>query len=281
MLRQFSGWGGLGTFFNNERTRGELVELLGDDGYQQAAMSINSAYYTPASVIDTMWDVVKNLGFKGGNILEGSAGIGNILGLMPMDISDRSNIEAVEIDGVSGMILKLLYPDAKVNIQGFENTQVRNGSVELAITNVPFVTGLHVHDTTGDRDLSRRFGNIHDFCIAKNVRKLREGGIGVFISSSGTLDKSKALRDWVVNEGNADFIGAFRLNNKTFGGTTATSDIIVVRKRINGNKSAGAIDNGVELRAWRNVPSRRQRPVPHERHKPARTYAAMGGNVQR
>lgn len=242
ILRQFSGWGGLGTFFNNERTRNELVALLGDDGYQQAAMSINSAYYTPADVIDAMWDIVKNLGFKGGNILEGSAGIGNILGLMPMDISDRSNIEAVEIDGVSGMILKLLYPDAKVDIQGFENTQVRNGSVDLAITNVPFVTGLHVHDTTGDRDLSRRFGNIHDFCIAKNVRKLREGGIGVFISSSGTLDKSKALREWVVNEGNADFIGAFRLNNKTFGGTTATSDIIVVRKRINGNKSAGAID---------------------------------------
>ena len=242
VLRQYSGWGGLGSFFNNERTRAELVELLGDDGYQQAAMSINSAYYTPASVVDTMWDIVKNLGFKGGNILEGSAGIGNILGLMPMDISDRSDLEAVEIDGVSGMILKLLYPDAKVDIRGFENTQVRNGSVDLAITNVPFVTGLHVHDTTGDRDLSRRFGNIHDFCIAKNVRKLREGGIGVFISSSGTLDKSKALRDWVVNEGNADFIGAFRLNNKTFGGTTATSDIIVVRKRINGNKSAGAID---------------------------------------
>lgn len=242
LLRQFSGWGGLGTFFNNERTRNELVALLGDDGYQQAAMSINSAYYTPSDVIDAMWDIVKNLGFKGGNILEGSAGIGNILGLMPMDISDRSNIEAVEIDGVSGMILKLLYPDAKVDIQGFENTQVRNGSVDLAITNVPFVTGLHVHDTTGDRDLSRRFGNIHDFCIAKNVRKLRDGGIGVFISSSGTLDKSKALREWVVNEGNADFIGAFRLNNKTFGGTTATSDIIVVRKRINGNKSAGAID---------------------------------------
>lgn len=242
VLRQFSGWGGLGTFFNNERTRAELVELLGDDGFRQAVMSINSAYYTPASVIDTMWDIVKNLGFKSGNILEGSAGIGNILGLMPMEISDRSNIEAVEIDGVSGMILRLLYPDAKVDIQGFENTQVRNGSVDLAITNVPFVTGLHVHDTTGDRDLSRRFGNIHDFCIAKNVRKLREGGIGVFISSSGTLDKSKALRDWVVNEGNADFIGAFRLNNKTFGGTTATSDIIVVRKRINGNKSAGAID---------------------------------------
>lgn len=242
VLRQFSGWGGLGTFFNNRETREKLVALLGDDGYQQAAMSINSAYYTPANVIDTMWDIVGNLGFNGGNILEGSAGIGNILGLMPMNISDRSNIQAVEIDGLSGMILKLLYPDAQVDIQGFENTQVRNGSVDLAITNVPFVTGLHVHDTTGDRDLSRRFGNIHDFCIAKNIRKLREGGIGVFISSSGTLDKSKSLRDWVTNEGNADFIGAFRLNNNTFGGTNATSDIIIVRKRVGGKKSAGAID---------------------------------------
>ena len=242
VLRQFSGWGGLGTFFNNERTRGELVELLGDDGFKQAAMSLNSAYYTPASIVDTMWDVVSNLGFKGGRILEGSAGIGNILGLMPMNISDHSDIEAVEVDGLSGMILRLLYPEADVKIQGFENTKVRNGSIDLAITNVPFVTGLHVHDTTGDRDLSRQFGNIHDFCIAKNIRKLREGGIGVFISSSGTLDRSKSLRDWVTNEGNADFIGAFRLNNKTFDGTTATSDIIVVRKRVGGKKSVGSID---------------------------------------
>ena len=249
VLRQFSGWGGLGTAFSDggydwkQRERNKKIrELLGEEAYEQAVMSANSAYYTPAYVVDTLWDIANQLGFKGGNILEGSAGIGNILGQMPTTVSERSNIHAIEIDGTSGGILSLLYPDAKVEIQGFEQTRIPNGSVDLAITNVPFVTGLRVNDTTGDGDLSKKFHNIHDFCIAKNVRKLREGGLGIFISSNGTLDNSKALRDWVVNEGGSDFIGAFRMNNKTFGGTTVTSDIIVIRKRVNGQKSAQAID---------------------------------------
>ena len=249
VLRQFSGWGGLGAAFNDggydwkQRERNKKIrELLGEEAYEQAVMSANSAYYTPAYVVDTLWDIANQLGFKGGNILEGSAGIGNILGQMPTTVSERSNIHAIEIDGTSGGILSLLYPDAKVEIQGFEQTRIPNGSVDLAITNVPFVTGLRVNDTTGDSDLSKKFHNIHDFCIAKNVRKLREGGLGIFISSNGTLDNSKALRDWVVNEGGSDFIGAFRMNNKTFGGTTVTSDIIVIRKRVNGQKSAQAID---------------------------------------
>ena len=249
VLRQFSGWGGLGAAFSDggydwkQRERNKKIrELLGEEAYEQAVMSANSAYYTPAYVVDTLWDIAKQLGFKGGNILEGSAGIGNILGQMPTMISERSNIHAIEIDGTSGGILSLLYPDAKVEIQGFEQTRIPNGSVDLAITNVPFVTGLRVNDTTGDSDLSKKFHNIHDFCIAKNVRKLREGGLGIFISSNGTLDNSKALRDWVVNEGGSDFIGAFRMNNKTFGGTTVTSDIIVIRKRVNGQKSPQAID---------------------------------------
>ena len=249
VLRQFSGWGGLGAAFKSggydwkqkERNK-KIRELLGGEAYDQAVMSANSAYYTPAYVVDTLWDIAKQLGFKGGNILEGSAGIGNILGQMPMTMSERSDIHAIEIDGTSGGILSLLYPDAKVDIQGFEQTRIPNGSVDLAITNVPFVTGLRVNDTTGDSDLSKKFHNIHDFCIAKNVRKLREGGLGIFISSNGTLDGSKALRDWVVNEGGSDFIGAFRMNNKTFGGTTVTSDIIVIRKRVNGVKSTQAID---------------------------------------
>ncbi len=249
VLRQFSGWGGLGAAFKSggydwkqkERNK-KIRELLGGEAYDQAVMSANSAYYTPAYVVDTLWDIAKQLGFKGGNILEGSAGIGNILGQMPMTMSERSDIHAIEIDGTSGGILSLLYPDAKVDIQGFEQTRIPNGSVDLAITNVPFVTGLRVNDTTGDSDLSKKFHNIHDFCIAKNVRKLREGGLGIFISSNGTLDGSKALRDWVVNDGGSDFIGAFRMNNKTFGGTTVTSDIIVIRKRVNGVKSAQAID---------------------------------------
>lgn len=249
VLRQFSGWGGLGAAFSDggydwkQRERNKKMrELLGEEAYEQAVMSANSAYYTPAYVVDTLWDIAGQLGFKGGKILEGSAGIGNILGQMPTAVSERSDIHAIEIDGTSGGILSLLYPDAKVDIQGFEQTRIPNGSVDLAITNVPFVTGLRVNDTTGDSDLSKKFHNIHDFCIAKNVRKLREGGLGIFISSNGTLDSSKALRDWVVNEGGSDFIGAFRMNNKTFGGTTVTSDIIVIRKRMNGQKSAQAID---------------------------------------
>lgn len=250
VLRRYSGWGGLGSAFNEGSTwspnpiNKRLREILTPEEYEAAVMSRNSAYYTPAPVIDAMWDIAKALGFKGGNIVEGSAGIGNIIGLMPTEISERSNIHAVEIDNTTGGILSLLYPDAKVEVRGFEKTRIANGSVDLAITNVPFVTGLHVMDESGDSDLSKKFRDIHDFCIAKNVRKLREGGIGIFITSSGTLDKSQKLRNWLVGdkEGCADVVGVFRMNNQTFGGTAATSDIIVVRKRANGRKSANAID---------------------------------------
>ena len=250
VLRQYSGWGGLGKAFNehpngpystNPITK-RLKELLGDDAFRLAEDSRDSAFYTPAVVIDTMWDVARAMGFKGGTVLEGSAGIGNIIGAMPTDMSKRSDIHAVEIDETTGNILSLLYPDAKVDIQGFEQTKIANGSVDLAITNVPFVTGLNVRDESGDLDLSKKFRDIHDFCIAKNVRKLREGGIGIFITSNGTLDNSQKLRNWLVGEGGADVVGAFRLHNKTFGGAKVTSDIIVVRKRVNGQKSAHAID---------------------------------------
>lgn len=251
VLRKFSGWGGLGKAFTQsswgwgeDTPPKKLRKLLGNEAYQQAVMSANSSFYTPTHIIDSLWDIATQLGFKGGNILEGSAGIGNILAQMPAEISDRSDIHAVEIDNTAGGILSLLYPDAQVDIQGFEQTKIENGSVDLAITNVPFVTGLKVKDESGDKDLSSKFGNIHDFCIAKNVRKLRPGNIGIFITSSGTLDKSQKLRDWVINQGDSDFIGAFRLNNNTFGGTSVTSDILVVRRRVNGQKSPNAIDVG-------------------------------------
>ena len=250
VLRQYSGWGGLGKAFNENPngsysynpTTNRLKELLGDEAFRLAEDSRDSAFYTPAVVIDTLWDVARAMGFKGGTVLEGSAGIGNIIGAMPTDMSKRSDIHAVEIDETTGNILSLLYPDAKVDIQGFEQTKIANGSVDLAITNVPFVTGLNVRDESGDLDLSKKFKDIHDFCIAKNVRKLREGGIGIFITSNGTLDNSQKLRNWLVGEGGADVVGAFRLHNKTFGGAKVTSDIIVVRKRVNGQKSAHAID---------------------------------------
>lgn len=266
-LRQFSGWGGLGGAFKErigDRWSAEnpinkkLRELLTPEQYEWTSGSASaSQYFTPAFTIDAMWDIARAMGFKGGNVLEGSAGIGNILGLMPRDLSEKSNLMAVEKDEAVGQMLSLLYPDAKVEIKGFEEAKIENGSVDLAITNVPFVTGLKVFDTSGDTDLSKKFRDIHNFCIAKNIRKLREGGIGIFISSSGTMDKSPKLMNWITSEGNSDVVGAFRLHSNTFGGTNATSDIIVVRKRVNGKKSSNAIDvskSGV-LRVVPYVPS--------------------------
>lgn len=245
VLRQYTGWGGLGSYFNNTYSPEyrELKSLLSDEEMQAAAMSGNTAFYTPVEVIDTMWDIAKRLGFEGGNVLEGSAGIGNILASMPKGISEHSAITAVELDSTTGGILELLYPDANVLIRGFEEADIPNGSIDLAITNVPFGSNIQVYDAK-EKDLTRKFGGrIHDFCIAKNIRKLAEGGIGIFISTRGTLDNpSKALRSWIVNEGGADIIGAFRLNNKTFEGTGATSDIIIVRKRVGGKVSPSAID---------------------------------------
>lgn len=247
ILAQWTGWGGLGAAFNEySAPYATLRMLLTEDELREANKSRLTAYYTPAKIIDQIWDAVSALGFKGGNILEGSAGIGSMLARMPKGISDVSNIQAVEIDGITGGILSLLYPDADVHIKGFQNTKVAPGSVSLAITNVPFVTGLKVHDDTGFSDLSRKFGkNIHDFCIAKNVRTLAPNGLGVFITSSGTLDKSRDLRLWLTDKdgGNSDVVGAFRLNNETFIGASVTSDIIIVRKRgENGEKLADAIN---------------------------------------
>lgn len=247
ILAQWTGWGGLGAAFNEySAPYATLRVLLTEDELREANESRLTAYYTPAKIIDQIWDAVSALGFKGGNILEGSAGIGSMLARMPKGISDVSNIQAVEIDGITGGILSLLYPDADVHIKGFQNTKVAPGSVSLAITNVPFVTGLKVHDDTGFSDLSRKFGkNIHDFCIAKNVRTLAPNGLGVFITSSGTLDKSRDLRLWLTDKdgGNSDVVGAFRLNNETFIGASVTSDIIIVRKRgENGEKLADAIN---------------------------------------
>ena len=255
ILSQYSGWGGLGEFFKGEpgttyySQHGEnspyqtLASIMTPEELEAAQLSRNSAYYTPENVINAMWQIAERLGFKGGNILEGSAGIGNIFALMPESISHRSNLTAVEIDDITAGILAQLYPDATTHHAGFQDVEIPNNSQDLTITNVPFVTDLHVYDKQ-EKDLSKRFGSIHDFCIAKNVRKLKQGGLGIFISTSNTLDKSKDLRVWLNDSrgGNADVIGAFRLNNETFGGTNATSDIIVVRKRVNGQQDPRAIN---------------------------------------
>jgi N12 class adenine-specific DNA methylase len=243
-LRAFSGWGGLGKAFSDWDTSRQLRQLLGDKLYDEGAeMSRNSAYFTPAYIVDAMWDIARAMGFKGGRVLEGSAGIGNVLGLMPQDLSERSYIRAVEKDPTTGKMLSLLYPDAVVDIDGFEKVKIETGTYDLVITNVPFVPGLKVADTSGDADISKEFKtSIHDFCIAKNVRKLRDGGIGVFITTAGSMDGTGRLYKWLANRENADIVGMFRMHNETFGGTNATSDIIVVRKRVNGVKSPLAID---------------------------------------
>lgn len=247
VLRKFSGWGGLGSYFPEgwiapDSDAGKLKQLLTPEEYDAANMSRNSAYFTPGNIIDKLWDIAAQFGFKGGNILEGSAGIGEILARVPQSMNERSNIMAVEIDPITGGILKQLYPDAQVEIDGFQNVSIPNGSQDLVITNVPFVRDLRVIDKE-DMKLSKRFGGqIQDFCIAKNITKLREGGLGIFIAGKSTLDNSKDLRRWIVNEANCDVVGAFRLNKETFGGTGATADIIVVKKRVNGAVSPNAIN---------------------------------------
>lgn len=247
VLRKFSGWGGLGSYFPEgwvlmDSDAGKLKQLLTPEEYDAANMSRNSAYFTPGKIIDKLWDIAAQFGFKGGNILEGSAGIGEILARVPQSMNERSNIMAVEIDPITGGILKQLYPDAQVEIDGFQNVSIPNGSQDLVITNVPFVRDLRVIDKE-DMKLSKRFGGqIQDFCIAKNITKLREGGLGIFIAGKSTLDNSKDLRRWIVNEANCDVVGAFRLNKDTFGGTGATADIIVVKKRVNGAVSPNAIN---------------------------------------
>ena len=241
VLASYSGWGGLGQYFNVGAYRETLIDKLGKDSFDSAAMSVNSAYYTPFPIINSLWAAARKLGFRGGKILESSAGIGNILAAIPDDANRVSTIHAVEIDDLSGNILDMLYPDAKVDVSGFQNVSIVPGSIDLAITNVPFVSGLNVYDRE-NKDLSGLFRDLHDFVIAKNVRALRPGGLGVFITSSNTLDKSSTLKNWLSTSGSADVIGAFRLNNETFGGTKVTSDIIIIRKRVNGKIDPHAID---------------------------------------
>lgn len=236
VLVKYTGWGGLSNVFKQADPSYQAVrDALTDEEYDAARASTTTAFYTPPAVIAATWDAIEQLGFKGGEILEPSGGIGHFFGLMPANIASVSNLRGVELDNISGLIFKALYPDAKIAIEGFEKQRIANNSLDLVVTNVPF-GDFKVHDKE-DKDLSSQF-NIHDYFIAKGVRKLKPGGIGVFITTSSTLDKSSGLRSWVINEGNADFIDAVRLNSDTFkqaAGTEATADIIIIRKRdVNG-----------------------------------------------
>jgi len=232
VLVKYTGWGGLSSVFKeSDPNYKALKDVLTNDEYDSARASTTTSFYTPPAITSAVWDMISKLGFKGGITLEPSAGIGHFFGLMPQEIAAKSTLRGVELDRVSGLILKALYPDARINIGGFEEQRIANNSVDLVVTNVPF-GDFKVHDSV-EKDISAKF-NIHDYFIAKSVRKLKPGGIGVFITTSSTMDKSNALRSWLINEGNADVIDVMRLNSDTFkqaAGTEATADIIIIRKR--------------------------------------------------
>lgn len=242
VLRQYTGWGGLVEIFNHKdhKYHETLKEILTKEEYESAKQSTTTSFYTPPVVTNGLWKIIERLGFRGGNILEPSAGIGNIFSLIPQSIAEKSNLRAIELDKVTGGILSLLYPDAKVDVKGYQEVlDIPNHSMDLVFTNVPF-GNMKVYDSA-DRDISKSF-NIQDYFIAKSVRKLKAGGIGVFIASTSTLDSNNTtIREWLATEGNCDVIDAVRLNDETFkdtAGTSVTSDIIIVRKRDGSDSSS-------------------------------------------
>lgn len=241
IMARYTGWGGLGGEMNDYEYL--LAKIMTEEEKKEAELSTKSAYYTPYEIIDKLWEAAQKAGYRGGTMLESSAGIGNVLTRMPKHLQGVTDSYAVEIDSLTGRMLEMIHPEAHVEVKGFEKVKMKNNSIAAAITNVPFITDFRVHDTY-DKDLSDRFRDIHNFFIAKNVRKLQEGGVGVFITSSTTLDRDLSLVKYITNEGCADFIGAFRLNRDTFQGAGVTTDILVIKKRKNNIPSPMAIDLG-------------------------------------
>ena len=262
-LARYVGWGGLSEALNEEKYNRrdnnwykdrnwndkylpyyeELKEILTEDEFRSALMSTTTSHYTPEPVIRSLWNIAQQLGFKGGYISEPAMGVGHILGLMPKDISDSSRISGYEIDSLSGRISKALYPDADVRVEGYE-TSFSPKSKDLVITNVPFGKDAP-YDKALDRSLRKRLGasyNLHNYFIAKGLLELKDGGLGVFVTSSATMDGADSrFREFVQGNG-FDLIGAIRLPNDAFlknAGTSVTADILVFRRRMPGESSNG------------------------------------------
>lgn len=209
----------------------QLKTTLTPDEYRLAQRSTINAHYTAPEVISGMWDIARQLGFKGGNVLEPAAGIGHFFGLMPEDMVNRSRLHAVEMDDLSGRITRLLYPEADVQISPFQTADIADNSIDLSISNVPFanvpVTDSAIAAMDGPRD------NLHDYFFAKALTKTRPGGLAIFITSAFTMDKGNmANRKWLAEH--ADLVTAFRLPNDAFkanAGTDVVTDMIVLRKK--------------------------------------------------
>ena len=233
ILAKYIGWGGLSDVFDEEKegqwldARNFLKENLTGEEYNRARESTLTAFYTPKVVIDAIYESLSNLGFEKGNILEPSAGTGRFIGNLPEEMKE-SNFYGVELDSISGQIAKELYPNANIQIKGFEETNFSNNLFDVAIGNIPFG-----EFKVADREYERNNFLIHDYFFAKTLDKVRDGGIIAFITSSGTMDKkSEDVRRYISER--AEFLGAIRLPNRTFkgvAGTEVTSDIIFLKKR--------------------------------------------------
>lgn len=233
VLAKYVGWGGLSEVFDESRegqwkeARAFLKENLSSSEYEAAKESTLTAFYTPKTVIDSIYSTLSGMGFKNGNILEPSMGIGNFIGSLPDEMSS-SKFYGVELDSLSGRIGKLLYPESDIQIKGLEETSFSNNFFDAVIGNVPF--GEY---KVNDREYNKNNFLIHDYFFAKSIDKVRNGGVIAFITSSGTMDKKdESVRRYLAAR--AEFLGAIRLPNDTFkgvAGTEVTSDIIFLKKR--------------------------------------------------
>ncbi len=231
-LAKYVGWGGLSMAFDekNAAWANEYKELkaeLSDEEYRAAMESTLTAFYTPPVVIKAMYEALDRLGFSQGNILEPSCGTGNFLGLLP-DSMEKSKLHGIEIDPISGRIAKQLYQKASIAIEGFEDTKLPDSHFDVVLGNIPFGE-FKVNDS---RYNAQKF-LIHDYFIAKALDKVRAGGVVMFITSKGTMDKaSPEVRKYIAQR--AELLGAVRLPDNTFranAGTEVTSDILILQKR--------------------------------------------------
>ena len=232
ILSQYVGWGGLADAFDESKTNWtteyqELKNLLSPEEYRMARESTLNAHYTSPAIIRSMYKVIERMGFKKGNILEPSMGIGNFFGMMPESMKE-SRLYGVELDSITGRIARLLYPKADIQIKGFEKTDYPNDFFDIAIGNVPF--GQY---KVLDHAYEKNNFLIHDYFFAKTLDKVRPGGVVAFITSKGTMDKaSPEVRRYLAQR--ANLLGAVRLPNTAFkanAGTEVTSDILFFQKR--------------------------------------------------
>ena len=228
VLAQYVGWGGLADCFDERHSKyAELKALLTEEEYAAARASTLTAFYTPPVVIRSIYQALTNMGFKTGNLLEPSCGIGNFIGMRPEALAD-SKIYGVELDGISGRIAQQLYQQSSIAVQGFEKTDLPDSFFDAAIGNVPFGSFKVI-----DKRYDRYNFLIHDYFFARTLDKVRPGGVIAFVTSKGTMDKdTPTVRKYLAQR--ADLLGAIRLPNNTFkdaAGTDVTSDILFLQKR--------------------------------------------------